>query len=679
MSKPGSQKKYRYPGLRSFEPAEHELFFGRSDEIQDLYTYVKHERIVTLFGKSGLGKSSLINAGLCQRLKANNYYPIRIRFGIEQSETLLSLFYITLQQDPKLSPELNNIHREENDQWPKIWETIKFAADSGILEDHEHTDSKSPITHTEKIIVLIFDQFEEFFTYPKDQQAEFMGQLSELAFDQPPIRVLNPLLEKKLKDRTDQDVQRSKQPEIRMLFSVRSDALHNLDNIKTHLPGILRNRFELKPLNKQKAYEAIIGPSKPDAPNFVVPSFEFDKVTLDLIKEFLSNAYNEVESSQLQIVCNYVEVKLEEYHLNGQTKRVVTDEIINDSNIKGIIDDYYFTQLRKLKDLMPVAREIMEEALVSSGRRASLTHGQMLAKVGVHKTLIPSMLESRLIREEYTHLGLTYEISHDTLVPAVEKSFERRKLSAQRKELEREKKVRELDLEEKKAQLENEMLLKQEAEIARDLAEKAKSEAEAARYDAELARNEAISAKELAENAKEDAERAREHERKSKVEAEHARETAILEREKATASQRRFKVISGFLLIAFVVIVVLAVKSSRALVMLNQQVAASLNAAAQRQYEFGRDFKAFKLWEYSSEYSQENSFLHKEFYAVRGSNVLPSDDESLIVSTYSISDFGGAEGYGMNELHYMVDVWKNSGGPVTYDYSIRNVETIDVV
>src|SRR5688500_584313 len=103
------KKKYRYPGLRSFEPSESTLFFGRNDEIQDLYSLIKTEKVVTLFGKSGLGKSSLINAGLCNFLADKNYYFIRIRFGISQLYSPLTLFYSIIRKDYRIGSNLDAV------------------------------------------------------------------------------------------------------------------------------------------------------------------------------------------------------------------------------------------------------------------------------------------------------------------------------------------------------------------------------------------------------------------------------------------------------------------------------------------------------------------------------------------------------------------------------------------
>jgi WD40 repeat protein len=55
---------YPYPGLRSFDPQEGEIFFGRERNIKDVQNRLVAERMVVVLGGSGSGKSSLIRAGL---------------------------------------------------------------------------------------------------------------------------------------------------------------------------------------------------------------------------------------------------------------------------------------------------------------------------------------------------------------------------------------------------------------------------------------------------------------------------------------------------------------------------------------------------------------------------------------------------------------------------------------
>ena len=59
-----------YPGLRSFEPEEAPIFFGRTQEVEELERWVAEEgrRFVAVIGASGSGKSSLVKAGLVPAL-----------------------------------------------------------------------------------------------------------------------------------------------------------------------------------------------------------------------------------------------------------------------------------------------------------------------------------------------------------------------------------------------------------------------------------------------------------------------------------------------------------------------------------------------------------------------------------------------------------------------------------
>ena len=59
------EKLYRYPGPHSFQDkdVERDSFFGRKPEIRDLVNKILSFRLIVLFGKSGLGKTSLLQAG----------------------------------------------------------------------------------------------------------------------------------------------------------------------------------------------------------------------------------------------------------------------------------------------------------------------------------------------------------------------------------------------------------------------------------------------------------------------------------------------------------------------------------------------------------------------------------------------------------------------------------------
>ena len=82
-----SEKKYRYPGVQPFKMSDKDIFFGRNEDRDKLYNLIQLEKLVVLFGKSGYGKSSLLNAGIMPLLtddtKADKFrfMPIEVRLG----------------------------------------------------------------------------------------------------------------------------------------------------------------------------------------------------------------------------------------------------------------------------------------------------------------------------------------------------------------------------------------------------------------------------------------------------------------------------------------------------------------------------------------------------------------------------------------------------------------------
>src|SRR3954471_21860059 len=70
----------RYPGPRPFLFEDQEIFFGRKKEVEFLTALVLNNKTTVLQGKSGYGKSSLINAGIIPELISSaNCEIIRVR------------------------------------------------------------------------------------------------------------------------------------------------------------------------------------------------------------------------------------------------------------------------------------------------------------------------------------------------------------------------------------------------------------------------------------------------------------------------------------------------------------------------------------------------------------------------------------------------------------------------
>src|SRR5215470_1353001 len=75
-------------GLASFTEENRSLFFGRDEEVAELARRVQRKILTVLFGKSGLGKTSILRAGLVPRLREQGYSPVyvRIDYGRDSPE-----------------------------------------------------------------------------------------------------------------------------------------------------------------------------------------------------------------------------------------------------------------------------------------------------------------------------------------------------------------------------------------------------------------------------------------------------------------------------------------------------------------------------------------------------------------------------------------------------------------
>jgi hypothetical protein len=65
-------------GLRSFTEEAQESFFGRGEELDDLYERILDKPLAILSGQSGLEKTSLLQAALVPRLRATGFLPVFI-------------------------------------------------------------------------------------------------------------------------------------------------------------------------------------------------------------------------------------------------------------------------------------------------------------------------------------------------------------------------------------------------------------------------------------------------------------------------------------------------------------------------------------------------------------------------------------------------------------------------
>lgn len=419
--------RYRYPGTQSFQAKDAPLFYGRSSDQQQLARLIKLEQLVVLHGKSGLGKTSLLNAGVLPRLhgqalgETGQVVVQEIRFGAYPAANAPLEVLENQLWDQPLQPDIDRLAEGQDRLWcrAKSWELAQPQSDT---------------------LLLVFDQFEELFTYPSAQVQAFKVALAGLMQEGSPLWLRTALAQaaREQDAQLDRELRRRLLSPLRtkVLLTVRSDRLSLLDQFTSHLPNVLVNLYELQPLGQAAAKAAIVKPAEQTGPGFSTPPFSYSPAATTAILQSLSNAQGEVEPFQIQLLCQYLEQQVE---ADPSISVIQPHHFDGAAGIQHILHSYYERQIAALPEAeQQTARRFIEEGLLVNGQRAALTAGSERERFGVSPMLLQALLDSRLIRATNIHLGEIYELSHDTLVEPVTRSKTERLAREERQRLEAE-------------------------------------------------------------------------------------------------------------------------------------------------------------------------------------------------------------------------------------------------
>jgi len=454
----------RYPGLRPFERSQSAVFHGRQEDIANLSNLVLRERLVLLFAKSGMGKTSLLQAGCAPELERQDFVPVFLR--TERSDRpLLAGIGEMLEKNPHVSGKDSTGLRPEAPQ--TLWEKMKRL---------EFDLDGLPATP-----VLVFDQFEEAFTlaHSETSRNQFFKELADLANETMPEELRATLLEQFEYGHLDVETMQwwEQQPNVRIVLSIRSDFLHMIDRLSKSIPGILRNRYELLPLDREKARIAITKPAE-QAGDYASRTFLYAPAALEEMLDFLSgrdaaaegkttDKAEEIEAVNLQIICQDVEERIidakkeEGFEVDSlfyEGKEGLRNSIRNFyQNQLSLFPKAYLERIKQKEqqgapiseldktltakpadDLHQTARRLIEESLVTPGnRRNSVVDDTLISDFQVTADFLDTLVDkSRLLRKEPRLDDFYYEISHDTLLPAV---IESRNLRRDKEQADRQK------------------------------------------------------------------------------------------------------------------------------------------------------------------------------------------------------------------------------------------------
>lgn len=452
----------RYPNLKAFTANEQHLFFGREREKEELHQLVVLHNIVVLFGKSGTGKTSLLQAGVVPQLEHRLLQPVFLRLNRSNAQQQLlppEQQVLEILRDGKYLPK-------STPDGLTLWEYLKLFRYTSAGERY------TPL--------LIFDQFEELFTlYTPEQRANFVAQFADLLNGTMPAH-LRQALEAELPTLTPQQIaNRTESPQIKIVVSLRSDFLYLLDQLSAAIPAILRCRYELLSMLPTEAQKAIVQPAQTEGNHYISPPFVYSPNALQQILDYLGKDKNEqgstntqnrdIESFQIQMVCSNIEDKvIKQYPQNlpintmptvatghnlplppQQPITTITPEFYGDeAGLKKIIDDFYADLLHDARtqfgnDACTKLQNAIERGLMRNERRLS-TDAQLLQQdYGITDKQL-QWLESRYLLRKEPRMGSNYyEITHDTLLAPISANDKLRREAEEKLRLAEEKEAAE--------------------------------------------------------------------------------------------------------------------------------------------------------------------------------------------------------------------------------------------
>ena len=156
-----------WPGLESYEEASAEFYIGRAAEAADLQRRIVDEPMTVLFGKSGLGKTSLLKAGVFPWLREKGFLPIFLR----------------LQVRPGTEPLIEQVRLALFDALGAEEIEHPASADGETPWEYLHRTGQELWTRQNRLVqpVFVFDQFEELFTLGRMVPAEVAAFREDLA------------------------------------------------------------------------------------------------------------------------------------------------------------------------------------------------------------------------------------------------------------------------------------------------------------------------------------------------------------------------------------------------------------------------------------------------------------------------------------------------------------------
>ena len=400
-------------GLESYQ--ENQIIYGRNEEIEDLSQRVLNDFDTIVYGKSGIGKTSIINAGVLPIVRKNGFVPIVLRLDHSNKKKYISQIKEAIGKDVEIieTASAKNVDKE------LLWE---FFHRHKFLVDGERVK-----------LMLVFDQFEEMFTLQQTAiiRNEFFKEFAD---------VLNNAMPKDLafnsEDSNTEDVQSDIQVEgfasmvnvfdnvnygivcpetqyvndnnIHFIFILREDFLSEFEFYTTKIPSLKLHRFALRPLNEEQAAEIITKP-RPGFISIDVAHLIIETITGRSDFSLGNEPEIEVDAAVLSLFLSRIYQKL------GDNDDVISAQIVKQFG-SNIIKDFYLESIESLSDAEIYLLE--DKLLTSNNHRNNISYSDFCRYINKNK--IDSLIHNKKLLRTFNYGNdIRIEFIHDILCPII--------------------------------------------------------------------------------------------------------------------------------------------------------------------------------------------------------------------------------------------------------------------
>ncbi|MEQ1745727.1 MAG: ATP-binding protein [Saprospiraceae bacterium] len=389
-----AEKRYPFKFLDAYAREDSDIFFGRNDEIENLYEMVFQSDLLLVYGASGTGKTSLIQCGLANKFQTHDWLPLFIRRGSNLNQAFAN----------ELETAGGTLAEADNNALDWLDDDLSNETSASAA-----TKTLSPLARRLRAIYLrhfkpvylIFDQFEELYVLgDKKEQDKFIESVQEI------LRVEQP---------------------VKIIISIREEYLGYLYDFERAVPELLRKKLRVEPMNLDKVQTVITSVGQLPNSNVRLETGQEAAIANQIFEKIRGGA------TSLTIELPYLQVFLDKLYLHatGDEHRqadalLSLDTLKKIGNIGDVLRDFLDEQVlliaRALDQKPDAIWRILSPLVTLDGTKEPLSGPDLcnrrpeMAPALIDSTL-QALVKGRILR--FTEHNQRYEIAHDSLAKQI--------------------------------------------------------------------------------------------------------------------------------------------------------------------------------------------------------------------------------------------------------------------